>query len=233
MGAPDFTGFPDGTFRFLADIAEHNERPWFEAHRRDYEQYYLAPARALVEALGPRLRTISRSVSFEPKVNGSIFRINRDVRFSSDKSPYKTHLDLWFWEGEHRGWAAPGFFFRMSADRLIIGTGMHRFAPEQLERYREAVLDDRRGRALHEAMEKVQQAGAYAIGGATRRQVPRGYDPAHARARLLHHEGLWAELIGPLPAPVRSPAFVEHCLAHYRAMFPITRWMLRNLSLAS
>lgn len=226
MVAAGFSGFPEGTFRFLAGIAAHNERPWFEAHRRDYEQFYVAPARALVETLGPRLRTISRGVSFAAKVNGSIFRIHRDVRFSSDKSPYRTHLDLWFWEGERRGWSAPGFFLRMFADRLILGTGMHRFAPEQLERYREAVLDDRSGRALHDAIEKVQREGRYVIGGATRKQVPRGYDPDHARAELLLHEGLWAELIGPLPAPVRSAELVEHCLEHYRAMFPITKWML-------
>jgi uncharacterized protein (TIGR02453 family) len=231
MVAAAFSGFPEGTFRFLAGIAEHNERPWFEAHRRDYEQFYVAPARSLVAALGPRLRTISRSVSFAPKINGSIFRIVRDVRFSSDKSPYKTHLDLWFWEGARRGWAAPGFFFRMFADRLIIGTGMHRFAPVQLERFREAVLDDRSG--LHEAIAKVQRAGTYAIGGATRKHVPRGYDPDHARAQLLLHEGLWAELVGPLPGPVRSAAFVEHCVAHYRTMFPITKWMLRTLALPS
>jgi len=103
-----FAGFPDGTFRFLRGIAKDNSKDWFEAHRTDYEQSYVEPAKALVAELGPKLQKISPGVKIEPKVNGSLFRINRDVRFSKDKSPYKTHLDLWFWEAEHRGWDSPG-----------------------------------------------------------------------------------------------------------------------------
>jgi uncharacterized protein (TIGR02453 family) len=221
-----FTGFPEGTFRFLRGIAQQNSKEWFEAHRSDYEQFYVEPAKAFVAELGPRLRKLSPSVAFEPKVNGSLFRINRDVRFSKDKSPYKTHLDLWFWHGEHRGWDSPGFFFRMFVDKLILGAGMHRFEKTHLESYRRAVLDPRKGSALAAALDTVKSAGAYEIGGATRKQVPRGFDAGHARAALLLHDGLWAGFEGKVPREARSAAFVDFCANHYRAVFPVNRWLL-------
>ena len=71
-------------------------------------------------------------MQYEPRINGSLFRINRDIRFSKDKSPYKAHLDLWFWEGEHRGWESPGFFFRLTPTKLMLGAGMHQFPKEHL-----------------------------------------------------------------------------------------------------
>jgi uncharacterized protein (TIGR02453 family) len=98
-----FGGFPKGTAKFLRGLSKNNEKAWFEAHRGDYQTGYVEPALAFVEAIGPRLQKISPSISFEPKINGSLFRINRDVRFAKDKRPYKDHIDLWFWHGDKRG----------------------------------------------------------------------------------------------------------------------------------
>jgi uncharacterized protein (DUF2461 family) len=78
-------------------------------------------------------------------VHGSIFAINRDTRFSADKMPYKTHLDLWFWQGPGPSRERPGYFFRLTPERLILGAGMHAFSDGALERYRRAVLDDELG----------------------------------------------------------------------------------------
>lgn len=94
---PTSTGFPAETLAFLRGLAENNTKAWFEAHRADYQAHYVEPALAFVAALGPRLQQIAPGAQFEPRINGSLFRINRDVRFSADKSPYKHHIDLWFW----------------------------------------------------------------------------------------------------------------------------------------
>ena len=163
-----FSGFPAGTATFLQGIGENNEKTWFDAHRDAYEACYVAPAKAFVAAIGPRLREISPDVSFEPKVNGSIFRINRDVRFSKDKRPYRNHIDLWFWHGAHRGSASPGFFFRMYSDRLILGAGMHQLEKPQLE-----VVPPRRGRGAFR-----REAGGSRRGGSEGRPVQdRRWDP--------------------------------------------------------
>jgi len=227
--APAFPGFPDETFRFLRGLSRHNDKDWFERHRAEYDAGYVEPAKAFVAAMGPRLRAIAPEVGFEPRVNGSIFRIHRDVRFSKDKTPYKDHLDLWFWIGERRGWDTPGFFFRMFHDRLLLGAGMHRFDKSPLDRYRRAVLADRTGRALAGLCDEVRAAG-YSIGGATRKTVPRGLDPAHPRAALLLHEGLWAERDVTISDEPRSPAFADSCASHWAACWPIARWIVRALA---
>lgn len=221
-----FGGFPKETAKFLRELSRNNQKAWFEAHRSDYQASYVEPALAFVAAIGPRLQKISPSVSFEPKINGSLFRINRDVRFAKDKRPYKDHIDLWFWHGDKRGWDTPGFFFRMSSDRLILGAGMHRFEKPQLEKFRAAVVDARPGKALAKAIDQVSAAGPYEIGGATRKSVPRGFDPAHERARYLLHEGLFASFEGKVGPVVETPGFVDFCETHFRATWPISRWLL-------
>ncbi len=227
---PSFSGFPEQTFRFLRGVTLHNEKAWFEAHRGEYEAGYVEPAKAFVNALGPRLRKISPSVQFEPKVNGSLFRINRDVRFAKDKTPYKNHIDLWFWHGKHRGWDTPGFFFRMFADRVILGAGMHRFEKGHLERYRQAVVASASGRALGKVIDDVRSSGEYVIGGATRKTVPRGFDAIHVRAPLLLHEGLWGESNTSLGDVGRTSAFVDFCADHIANVWPIARWLLKNVA---
>jgi uncharacterized protein (TIGR02453 family) len=219
-----FTGFPSGTLDFLRGLAKNNTKAWFEGHRDDYEKFYVETAKAFVTEIGPRLQKISKTVQYAPRVNGSLFRINRDVRFSKDKSPYKPHLDLWFWEGEHRGWESPGFFFRLEPTKLILGAGMHQLAKEQLEPYRKAVLDDRAGKALLKLKDQLERDG-YKLGGATRKTVPRGFDAAHPRASLLLHEGLHATHESKVPRSIATPAFVDECLVHFKATAPLSKWL--------
>jgi uncharacterized protein (TIGR02453 family) len=229
MSIAAFSGLTETTFEFLREIGEHNDKLWFDAHRKDYEAGFVSPARQLVDELGPRLRALSPTVRFEPRINGSIARINRDIRFSKDKRPYKDHLDLWFWHGERRGWEAPGFFFRMTADRLFLGVGMHQFPPATLEAFLRALIGERSGPALVVAIDKVRATGPYLIGGATRKTVPRGFDASHPRAGLLLHEGLWAELRTEPGEVARSSGFIDFCAAHFAAMWPVGRWLLDEL----
>lgn len=219
-----FTGFPAVTFSFLRGIAAHNDKLWFEGHRADYQAGYVEPARSFVAAVGPELRRVSKAVSFDPRVNGSLFRINRDTRFSKDKSPYKTHLDVWFWEGAARGWESPGYFFRMFHDRLMLGAGMHGFGKEQLAVFRAAVVDDKRGAALERAIAAADKAGL-SVGGATRAKVPRGMDPDHRRAKLLLHEGLWAGYEGRVPKEAKTAKLVDWCVERFAGAAPVVRWL--------
>jgi uncharacterized protein (TIGR02453 family) len=224
-----FAGFPKETVKFLCEISENNEKAWFDAHRSEYQSAYVEPALAFIDAIGPRLRKIAPSVNYEPKINGSLFRINRDIRFARDKRPYKDHIDLWFWHGDKRGWDSPGFFFRMLSDRLILGAGMHRFEKAQLERFRAAVLEPKSGKALAKVVAEIRSAG-YEVGGATRKAVPRGFDPAHERAEYLLHEGLFATLEGSPGRIVETAQFVDYCAGHFRAMWPISRWLLQEVA---
>jgi uncharacterized protein (TIGR02453 family) len=225
--APTFRGFPARAFNFLRGLAEINNKPWFDAHRKDYDEALIGPARALVGALGPRLQEISPEVGYDPRINGSILRLNRDVRFSTDKTPYKTHLDLWIWVGGEKGWSRPGFFYRMMPDRLILGAGMHHLEKDPLDRYRAAVADEASGGSLTSMLERIQAAGPYSVGGEGLKRVPRGYPPDHPRAGLLKHVGLFVWTEGPIPGEAYGLAFVDYCLSHFAALEPVNEWMAR------
>jgi uncharacterized protein (TIGR02453 family) len=219
-----FAGFQRDTARFLDGIRHNNRKAWFEAHRDDYESAFLGPAQAFAEAIAPRLRKIDPAVVVEPRVNGSIMRINRDVRFSKDKTPYKDHLDLWFWTGERKGWDSSGFFFRLTPDRLILGAGIHSFAPPTLARYRKAVLDQKRGAALARLVIALRDDG-YEVGIESYKKVPTGVSSEHPRAALMRHGGLHATWEGIHPSAVRSPAFVDFVADHFSACAPVHRWL--------
>ena len=96
----------------------------------------------------PPARGDSRPVQFEPRINGSISRVNRDIRFSKDKRPYKEHLDLWFWHGDKRSWERPGFWFSLTPKAVYCGSGMYMFQGSMLEGYRQSVIHPRSGKAL-------------------------------------------------------------------------------------
>jgi len=234
--APPFAGFPKTTFGFLRGVEANGDKAWFEAHRADYEAGYVEPAVAFVEALGPRLRRLSKSVQFEARIGGSIFRIQRDMRFvregSPSVSPYKTHLDLIFWDGEKgkRGFDASSFFFRLAPGALTLGVGIHRFDKYQLMAYRDALQDARKGRAFDALVDEISGAGAYEVGGAKRKRLPPGADPDHARAGWLLQAGLTGTLETKPPAEVGEPGFVEWCADHYAALAPLHRWLLRVTS---
>jgi len=218
-----FNGFPTETFAFLKGLAANNTKAWFDEHREDYEQFHLAPARGFVEAIAPGLKKISKAINAEPKVNGSIFRINRDVRFSKDKRPYKTTLDLWFWEGEKRGWDAPGFYLRLMPDRFMAGAGLHGFAPEQLKTYRAAVLNEKPGAALAKMTQDLDEN--LKLCDATRKKVPRGFDADHKRAAFLLRDALYCTYEAPLPKAIHKPEFVELCLDIFRKSYPLSQWL--------
>src|SRR6267143_148391 len=91
--------FPLGAARFLGALRRNNRKDWFDKHRGDYEENVLEPAREFVIDLGARLRTLRPRLQIDPRTNYGVKRINRDIRFSRDKKPYKDHQALWWWEG--------------------------------------------------------------------------------------------------------------------------------------
>lgn len=221
--------FPKETFAFLNGIAAHNEKAWFDANRPLYEAGFVQPAKSFVAELGPRLRGISPTVQFEPKVNGSLSRINRDIRFSKDKRPYKEHLDLWFWHGDRRSWDTPGFWFSLTPQRVMLGVGMYRFDKDMLEAFRQSVIHPRSGKALLAAVAEVEAKGDYWVGEKTRKRMPRGYETDPDRAEYLLYEGLTAGT--ELPVDIATqPDFVDRCVEHYANTWPVMRWLIAEVA---
>ena len=218
--------FPADTIAFLADLARHNDKAWFDAHRARYQAAYVEPARALVESVAPDLREIVPGIRAEPRVLGSIFRINRDTRFSPDKRPYKDHLDFWFWEGERKT-AVSGLFLRVSPDGVVVGAGAHGFDRDRLALYRGAVGDPNAGRELAAVVERIEAHG-HEVGGETLSRTPRGQLADAAAERFLRHRALFAH--AELPAGVATrPDLLSTLLRHWTTFAPVHRWLTDHL----
>ena len=220
-----FAGFPREGFDFLRDLAANNNKPWFEANRRGYDEGLLGPARLFVSAMGMALSEFAPGIHAEPRVSGSIFRIHRDIRFSRDKRPYKTHFDMWFWQGNRHSRDCPGYFLRLTPDAVVVGAGRHAFDKATLEAYRTAVEDEHRGAALEQALATVHAAGAE-VGGAHYKRVPRGFAADHPRADLLRYNALHAWIEEPLQSEVHAADFVDFCCERFRRVSPVQRWIL-------
>jgi uncharacterized protein (TIGR02453 family) len=162
--------FDAETFSFLGDLKRNNDREWFATNKERYERSVKEPFLSFINDVGPELRGISRNLVADPRpVGGSMFRIHRDVRFSKDKSPYKTHLGAHFPLG--KGMAAPGYYLHLEPGECFVAGGMWMPEPPVLQKIRERIAerpaDWKRARRRLDPDE-----------GALKRP-PRGFDPAH------------------------------------------------------
>ena len=200
---PTFSGFPQAGFAFLADLAAHNNRAWFETHKQDFQALLLAPAQAFVMTLGTHLQALSKSIRSDPRTDGQgvLMRLYRDTRFSPDKTPYHTHLSGLFWAGSQKKTERPAFGFQIEATGMGLMTGIFRFPPPLLAAYREAVIDDHLGTALEDALETVRRTGQYAIAGEVYKRVPLDMTPTSS-APLCYRK--WAR-----KPPIFSLSFIH------------------------
>ena len=223
-----FTGFPEELISFYKDLSRHNNREWFEEHKDDYKHYVITPSQNFILAMGKRLRTFSPDIISDTRTNGagSLFRIYRDTRFSPDKSPYKTFLGIFFWEGERKKAENSGFYFHLEPDKLMLAVGIHMFPKFLLKSYRDAVIHSEYGMTLLEAVEGVTVIEEYQIGGKHYKRVPRGYDSSHKNAKFLLHKGLYAFIETEIPNEFYSEALLDYCLERFHDMYPIHRWLM-------
>ena len=220
-----FSGFGEETVIYLGALTRNNSKAWFDNHSSAYEERYLAPALAFITALQAPLAEMVPGIAVEPRVNGSLFRINRDTRFSKDKTPYKNHIDFWFWLGERKAPTA-ALFMRLTPTTLILGAGSHGFDKPQLERFRAAVVAPESGMALERAATSVEAAGHQVLGGHYK-TVPRGLSAeTPAQERFLKHNGLYGCNEGPHPPSLGSSQFVDNALATWHSMLPIFSWLV-------
>ncbi|HTP12223.1 MAG TPA: DUF2461 domain-containing protein [Bacteroidota bacterium] len=135
---PPFEGFPKEGLRFLKRLKRNNNRTWFEAHKHEYEEYLKLPMQSFIFSLQPSFQTFAPEFDLSPK--RSIFRIYRDVRFSNDKTPYKTHIAAHFvLRGKEKGLVGSGYYFHIEPGEVFIGGGIYMPDSDQLKGIRKAV----------------------------------------------------------------------------------------------
>jgi len=219
-----FEGFADRDGRFFRALARNQRRDWFELHRREYEEGWLAPMKALLDEVRERIDGFfPRHPLGDPKV----FRIYRDVRFSKDKSPYKTHIGGYVAiEGAGQGPSAPAaLYFHVGVGEVFVAAGQYMMDPRQLARFREAVLDDRQGAELGTILRKLTRGGFTVGSHDVLQRVPRGLDPAHPRAELLKRKGLIVTFPDLPRKLLVSRALVDWLATHTRRVVPLVEWL--------
>jgi uncharacterized protein (TIGR02453 family) len=205
-----FRGWPEEFQPFFIGLELDNSKRYFEANRRVYEEAVKAPMVALMESLEAEYGA------------GKIFRPNRDIRFSKDKSPYKTNIAGYAAMGDRGG------YLSLDARGLTAAAGRYEMTPAEVVKYRKKVGADSTGVPLAAIISKLEKAG-YGIGGEALKRVPAGWPPDHPRARLLRHKILYIYKNFGLQPWLGSGTARKHIVKVWSDAEPLNDWLKRNV----
>jgi uncharacterized protein (TIGR02453 family) len=204
-----FEGWPKPALQFFHGLKRDNSKAYFEAHRSVYEEQVRQPMEALFSELEQDLG---------PGNEVKIFRLNRDLRFSPDKRPYKEHLGAYI-----SGAAASGFYLQISDDGLYAAIGSHELAPDQLTRFRDAVAG-KDGEQLARIVAALRKDG-YQVTEPSFKRVPAEYPADHPRGELLRCKGLMAGRSWKPGAWLQTVESKQRIREAIKASRPLTGWL--------
>jgi uncharacterized protein (TIGR02453 family) len=198
-----FRGWPAEALAFFEGLEADNSKTYWQQNRDVYDGLVRTPMEELLEELAPEWG------------EGRIFRPYRDIRFSADKSLYKTHIGATVGDG----------YVQLTADGLGAGCGMYEMARDQLDRYRTAVAEDRSGGELVTMVEAATAAGLEVTGHDVLKTAPKGYPKDHPRIELLRHKGLitWREW--PAGAWLGTRKAKERVVEFFQESKPVNDWL--------
>jgi uncharacterized protein (TIGR02453 family) len=218
--------FSQHTFRFLRELAENNDRPWFAANKSRYEEHVKAPALALIEDFAPRLKKISPRFAATPR---SLYRLHRDTRFAKDKSPYKTHVGIHFRHERAKDAHAPGFYLHVEPGNVFAGVGIWHPEPDALRRIREHIVE--RPDAWKRASRAKGFTSTLELAGDRLMRPPKGFDPASSVIEDLK----WKDYIGVATLDerfARGEALPARLAETFAAGTPLMRFLCGALDVA-
>ena len=205
-----FSGWPEEALDFYEGLEADNSKAYWTSQKAVYEQKVLGPMNELLEELGPEFG------------EGKVFRPYRDVRFSKDKSPYKTQMGARLGRG----------YIQLSAKGLAVGDGMYGMESDQLDRYRRAVAHDRTGTELERVITGIEQHGYGVYGRDVLKSAPRGYSADHPRIGLLRYKGIVAWMEWPAEPWLETGAVKDRITSFLRATQPLGAWLDTNVGLS-
>ncbi len=225
---PAFVGFPRAGLLFLEQLAENNDREWFDARKGEFQETVVRPTQSFAVALGNRVQKLFPEFVVDPALNGrgSVMKIHRDVRFAADKRPYYTYMRVLYWYESRPRMRGPSLLFWIEPEEAGFMGGMFGFSPDELERYRLAVMDDKRGELLLRILGRIESMDGYKLSGQTLKKVPRGLDPNHPRADMLRYTGLFANSPPIESTLFTKPELVDVCFRHAEVMKPLVEWLV-------
>ena len=222
--------FSPALFEFLRELRANNDRAWFQGNKQRYEKDVRAPALRFVEAVGPALHGISRHVVADPRpVGGSLFRINRDIRFSADKSPYKTAVGMSFGHDRGREGAAPGYYLHLEPGESFAGGGVHMPDTATLTHIRDAIVADER--TWKRVLDDPAFAPLFTPMTEMLKRAPAGYDPVHPQVEHLKRKSFtWHARF--TEKQVCAADFIDRYVEVCRAASPFHKFLAKALGTA-
>ncbi|HET7038854.1 MAG TPA: DUF2461 domain-containing protein [Gemmatimonadales bacterium] len=229
--------FTPSALRFLRGLARHNAKPWFEAHKPEYEEHVRGPMHELIEEMDARFAGFAPEFTGDPK--RSMFRIYRDVRFSRDKSPYKTHAACWFRHrnadhkvGSEAEGGGAGFYFHVEPGASLVAGGIWMPPRPVLNRLRDGIAQDPKGfeRLVTQPVFRRRFGGLSDEAVLTR--MPRGYRDDHPAAGWLKYQSFTVSR-RLTDAHVTSTRLAGRLQDEFQAMLPLVRWLNARLGLPS
>jgi len=207
-----FEGFPAAALDFYDDLEVDNTKSFWEAHKHVYQESVLGPMKALTAALEPEFGA------------AKIFRPYRDVRFSKDKTPYKTHQGAFVGVAE-----ATGYYLELSPRGVRVGAGFYHAPSDRLAAFRGAIVHDRFGPELERLLAEVEKDG-FEVGGERLKTTPRGFDAGHPRIDLLRHKSLTAGRSLGFEPVIHTPELADAVRDDWRSLRPLVEWCRERLA---
>jgi uncharacterized protein (TIGR02453 family) len=221
--------FTPALFNFLRDLEAHNEREWFADNRHRYDRSVLDPSMRFIEAFGPHLAKISpHFVADARPTGGSMFRIYRDVRFSKDKSPYKTNVGFQFRHEAARDAHAPGFYLHLEPGAVFAAVGLWRPDSSTARTLRQAIVDD--PLRWKKVTRSKRFCEVYALEGESLKRPPSGFDPDHPMIEDLKRKNFMA-MTHLTQKAVTSDSFVDQYTKLCRTAAPLMGFLCEALGL--
>lgn len=222
-----YAGVSAATLAFLGDLEANNDRDWFATNRDRYERHWLAAGLDLIAAVGPLLAGLRPSLHAVPKLNHSLRRIHRDIRFSADKRPFDPCLHIILsTDGAFN--KVPGFHFVIRAQSIAFGAGHYGLSPDRLDAIRRRICDPADRADLLAALVQAAATGSD-LDPPDLARVPKGYEPAPEWDQLLRRKSMIARTQLPLPVPdwLFGPDAPRQIAQLAAAHVPLLAWLLR------
>ncbi len=219
-----FDGFPKKSLGFLKTLRKNNTKEWFENHRSEYDKLILEPSRAFVTEMGEHLQALVPTINAVPKINGSLFRIYRDIRFSKDKTPIKSRIGIIFWQGNGKRMQSSSFYLHFSPDELFFAAGIRGFSQEMLKNYRKYIAVEKNRKALHDITEKLKQKG-YLLPEPRYKRYPKGLSKDDRYAELYLLSSIYAYKIFKPEKYLYSKKLVDKAYGLYEEMYDLHQWV--------
>lgn len=231
MSTPIFEGFSTDTVSFLQRLRDNNNRDWFNEHKDQFEEVVREPGLAFIRDMEKPLQKVSPFfTAVAKKSGGSMMRIYRDIRFSKNKTPYKTNLGIHFRHQAGKDVHAPGFYFHIHPDEIFFGAGIWRPETDRLNDIR-TIIDDDPARWKRIVNKKKFRETFDRVGESLKRP-PRGFDPNHALIDELKRKDHLCQ-IHLTENDILDRNLIDVIAVHMKSAMPFVRFLCDALHLPS